>query len=181
MTAPTNINRKNAVVLPAQAFKHFGDGTHDAVFSTERIIYLLNQALTTEITRVFRYRHHYFIARSIQAADIADEFMLHAEEKLEHAHRIADRIVQLGGKAEFNQESLIAYSAAKYLGGRSAVEMIKANLAAVKITIDHYLEMIRRIDFEDAITGKMLKEILAEEEVEAGALTHFLKALLTKK
>ena len=189
MTASTNtrsnfnVNRMNTAALSTHALKHFGVGTSNAAFSAERttIINLLNQTLAIEMACVFRYRRHHFFARGIQATDIADEFLLHAEEKLDHVHRIADRIAQLGGKAEFNREALIAYSAEKYRGGRSAVEMITANLAVVKITIDHYLNMIQRIDAKDAITGQMLKEILAEEEVEAGALIYFLTVLLTKK
>lgn len=189
MTASANTSstrkthRNNVVVLSTPALQHFGDGSSNAAFSADRttIINQLNQTLATEMTSVFRYRRHHFIARGIQALDIADEFMLHAEEKLEHAHKIADCIMQLGGKAVFNQESLSAYCSAKYLGGHSAVEMITANLAIVKMTIAHYLDMIQRIDAKDAITGKILKAILAEEEVEAGALTHFLAALLTKK
>lgn len=171
---PKNLNYTGA--LPTPAHKQVETGvTHGSCSADQTIIInLLNQVLASEIACVFRYRRHHFIARDIQATDLAKEFLLDAKEKLEHAHKIAERITQLGGKSELGQKMLIDNCSIEKLADPSAVEMITANLAAERITIDHHLDLIQRIDGSDAITGNVLKTILAEAEVQAGALAHLL-------
>ena len=68
------------------------------------IVRLLNDALATELTCVLRYRRHHFTAQGVASPKIAEEFMVHANEELGHADRLAERIVQLGGEPDFRPE-----------------------------------------------------------------------------
>ena len=61
----------------------------------EKVIELLNEALATELVCVLRYRRHYFMAEGINSEAIKKEFLTHANEELQHADQIAERIVQL--------------------------------------------------------------------------------------
>ena len=69
---------------------------------------ILNEALATEIVCVLRYMHHYFMATGVHAQSGADEFKEHADDEREHADMIAERIQQLGGKPDFNPETLLS-------------------------------------------------------------------------
>src|SRR5699024_7337655 len=58
----------------------------------KEICTLLNQALATEWVCVLRYRRHYFTAKGITSEAIVDEIMVHAEEEMAQADRLAEGI-----------------------------------------------------------------------------------------
>ena len=53
------------------------------------LIQLLNEALATEITCVLRYRRHYFTVDGVTSPAIKAEFLVHANEELAHADKLA--------------------------------------------------------------------------------------------
>ncbi len=69
------------------------------------VIELLNAALATEIVCVLRYKRHYFMAQGIASESVKTEFAEHATQEQEHADRIAERIVQLGGEPDLNPDT----------------------------------------------------------------------------
>jgi len=144
---------------------------------TETAVKILNAALATELVCVLRYKRHYFMARGIHSGPVAAEFLEHAGEEQEHADRIAERIVQLGGKPDFAPDGLSARSHSEYVEGNSLVDMIKEDLVAERIAIDSYREMIRYFDPFDSTTRKMLEEIEATEEEHADDLADLLQNL----
>ena len=79
---------------------------------------------------MLRYKRHYFTAAGLSSPKIADEFLVHANEEMGHADRIAQRIVQLGGEPDFSPDSLSKRSHADYNDAMSLKAMIKANLIA---------------------------------------------------
>jgi len=165
--------------LRSQARKHIEAGAVTAGYSADRpaVLKLLNEALATEIVCVLRYRRHYFMARGIHSKSIADEFLVHSNEELGHADRIAERIVQLGGEPDLAPDGLSGRSHAEYIAGKSLVAMIKEDLVAERIAIDSYREMIRYLGDRDPTTSQMLKEILAVEEEHADELADLLQGL----
>ena len=56
---------------------------------------------------------------------------------------VAERIDQLGGEPNFNPEGLATRSASQYAEGENLVDMIRENLIAERIAMDHYRELIR--------------------------------------
>jgi bacterioferritin len=155
--------------LRQRARKHVDEGAVTAGYTADRgaVVSLLNEALATELVCVMRYRRHHFMARGIHSKSVADEFLIHANQELEHADMIAERIVQLGGEPDFDPDSLRARSHAEYVAGSTLENMIKENLVAERIAIDSYRDMINYLGDKDPTTRRMLESILAVEEEHA--------------
>src|SRR2546429_7225948 len=62
---------------------------------------------------------------------------------------LAERINQLGGKPNFNPDGLLSRSASQYAEGANLVDMIRENLIAERIAVDHYRELIRYFGDDD--------------------------------
>jgi bacterioferritin len=67
-------------------------------------------------------------------------------------------------------------SATEYGDGGDLVEMIKQNLIAERVVIEHYQELIRYFGDDDPTTRIMLEAILAEEEDHATDMHDLLVA-----
>jgi bacterioferritin len=91
-------------------------------------------------------------------------------------HAVAERINQLGGKPDFNPEGLASRAASEYGSAGNLVEMIKENLIAERIAIDHYRELIRYFGDQDPGTCTMLEGILVVEEEHANDMHDLLVA-----
>ena len=138
---------------------------------------VLQAALATEIVCVLRYTMHAIAATGIASEGPKEEFEQHAAEEREHMGMIAQRINQLGGTPNFNPEGLASRSASEY--GKSElnlVEMLKENLIAERIAIDHYRELIQYFGAKDSTTRVMLEGILATEEEHANDMHDLLVA-----
>ena len=162
--------------LREQARRHIEEGavTESYGANREKVLQLLNDSLATELVCVLRYRHDYFMARGFGSKNAADEFLEHANEELEHADRIAERIVQLGGEPNFEPSSLISRSHSEYRTGRTLAEAIRENLVAERIAIDSYREIIQYIGDSDPTTRRLMEEILETEEEHADDLADLL-------
>jgi len=89
---------------------------------------------------------------------------------------VAERINQLGGTPNFDPKGLESRSASEYGSAETLVEMIKENLIAERITVDHYRELIRYFGEQDPTTKRMLEHILAVEEEHANDMHDLLVA-----
>jgi bacterioferritin len=65
--------------------------------SLEQMIKRLNDIVRVEYSQWMRYYHYYLVLRGHARDAIAAEFKEHAEQELEHAERVAMRIIGLGG------------------------------------------------------------------------------------
>jgi len=162
--------------LREAARRHIEEGavTERYGANREKVLQLLNEALATELVCVLRYRHDYFMARGIDSKAAGDEFMEHAAQELEHADRLAERIVQLGGEPKMDPSQLASRSHSEYRTGRTVQEAIRENLVAERIAIDSYREMVQYLGDSDPTTRRMLEEILAVEEEHADDLAELL-------
>ncbi|HEY5302875.1 MAG TPA: ferritin-like domain-containing protein [Acidimicrobiales bacterium] len=140
----------------------------------ERVIYVLNQALATELVCVLRYKRHYFTAKGLNAQSAAAEFMQHAAEESDHADLIAGRIQQLGGDPDFNPDTLTGRSHSEYDSSDQLEAMIREDLIAERIAIDAYTEIILWLGDGDPTTRRMLEDILAMEEEHADDMLDLL-------
>lgn len=135
---------------------------------------LLNDALATEWVCVLRYRRHFFTARGVASPAIASEFLVHANEEMAHADRLAERIVQLGGEPLLDPSGFAARAHAEYDDSADLQQMIRSNLVAERVAVEVYRQMIQVIGDKDPTTARMLKEILADEEEHADELSDWL-------
>ncbi len=116
---------------------------------------------------VLRYTMHAVAATGISSEGVKAEFDEHAKDESEHARAVAERINQLGGQPNYNPKGLESRSASQFGKADNLIDMIKENLIAERIAVDHYRELIRYFGHKDPGTRKMIEEILIKEEEHA--------------
>jgi bacterioferritin len=119
---------------------------------------------------------HAVAATGISSEGVKAEFAQHAKEEAGHMNEVAERINQLGGKPDFNPNGLATRAASQYGTADDLVEMIKENLIAERIAVDHYRELIRYFGNDDPGTRSMLEGILKVEEEHANDMHDLLVA-----
>jgi bacterioferritin len=164
--------------LRERARKHLESGAVTDTYKgdVKKTIEILQSVLATEIVCVLRYTMHAVAATGISSEGVKAEFAEHAKEEQEHMMVVAERINQLGGKPDFNPEGLLSRSASQYAEGGDLVGMIRENLVAERIAVDHYRELIRYFGDDDPGTRAMLEEILLVEEEHANDMHDLLVA-----
>ena len=142
----------------------------------KQTIDILQTVLATEIVCVLRYTMHSIAATGISSEGVKAEFAQHAREEQEHMIAVAERINQLGGKPDFNPQGLASRAASQYAEGENLVDMIRENLIAERIAVEHYRELIRFFGDDDTTTRVMLEGILGVEEEHANDMHDLLVA-----
>ena len=175
----TEANLTDVATLRSRARQNVENGAVTEGYDADReeIIRLLNASLATELVCVLRYKRHYFMASGVKAQIAAEEFLEHATQEAEHADKLAERIVQLGGEPEFNPDLLSKNSRAQYVAGNSLKEMVYEDLVAERIAVDSYREIIQYIGDKDPTTRRLFEEILAQEEEHADDMADILESL----
>jgi bacterioferritin len=168
--------------LRANARRNIDKGAITDSYAADKgvVIKLLNDALATEYVCVLRYYRHYFMASGMLADSVKAEFLEHAKQEQEHAHKIAERIVQLGGEPDLNPDTLSRRAHAEYKEGKDLRDMVKEDLIAERIAIDSYREMINYIGDRDTTTKRILESILAQEEEHADEFADLLNGWIGK-
>ena len=141
-----------------------------------KTIELLQTVVATELVCVLRYRMHAISAEGITSKSVAAEFVEHAESEHRHMLMAAERIDQLGGVPDLDPKGLASRAATEYGKGGDLVQMIRDNLIAERLVIEHYQELIRYFGNDDPTTRRMLEHILAEEEDHASDMHDLLIA-----
>ena len=164
--------------LRERARQNIGDGgvTFTYEGDVKKAIDILQSVLATELVCVLRYTMHAVAASGISSEGVKAEFKQHAQEEHQHALQVAERINQLGGTPNFNPEGLATRSASEYGHADKLVEMIKENLIAERIAVDHYRELIRYFGDHDPGTRLLLSGILVVEEEHANDMHDLLVA-----
>jgi bacterioferritin len=164
--------------LRDRARQNLSDGVVTPTYrgDVNQTIEILQSVLATEIVCVLRYTMHAVTATGISSEAIKAEFAEHAKEEQAHMMAVAERIDQLGGKPNFNPEGLATRSASQYADGANLVDMIRENLIAERIAVDHYRELIRYFSDDDPATRVMLQGILTVEEEHATDMLDLLEA-----
>jgi bacterioferritin len=172
----------DTATLRANARQSIEDGAITRTYSADReaVIKMLNEALATEYVCVLRYYRHYFMAKGMLADAVKGEFLEHAQQEQDHAHKLAERIVQLGGEPDLNPDTLTARSHAEYKEGSDPRDMVKENLIAERIAIDSYREMINFVGDKDTTTKRLLESILQQEEEHADEFADMLEGWIGK-
>ena len=142
------------------------------------VIGVLNEVLATEILCWMRYSRHAISVTGINRAQIAGAFTEHAEEERHHAMRAAERISQLGGAPDFDPATIARRSHTTYetFADDDVYAMLRENLAAERVVIATYQEIIRWLGDGDITTRRLLEDILVEEEEHADDIIDLLGA-----
>ncbi len=164
--------------LRARARENIGSGTVTFTYEGDanKTIEILQSVLATELVCVLRYTMHAISAAGISSDSVKAEFQQHADEERAHATSVAERINQLGGTPNFDPKGLATRSVSEYGSAETLVDMIRENLIAERIAVDHYRELIRYFGDQDPTTRQMLVGILAVEEEHANDMHDLLVA-----
>ncbi len=164
--------------LRERARANIEDGARTPAYRGDagKTIEILQAVLATEIVCVLRYTQHAVTATGISSEGVKAEFAQHAKEEQAHMMAVAERIDQLGGTPNFNPDGLATRSASQYAEGDNLVDMIRENLIAERIAVDHYRELIRYFADDDPSTRVMLEGILSVEEEHATDMHDLLVA-----
>ena len=162
--------------LRARAREHIELGPVSETYGGDvnQTIGILQSVLATELVCVLRYTQHAIVATGIASEGVKAEFAQHAKEEQGHAMAVAERINQLGGQPDFNPETLASRSAAEYKPGLDLISMVRENLLAERIAVDHYRELVRYFGDRDPTTRVMIEGILAVEEEHASDMLDLL-------
>ena len=164
--------------LRALARKSIGEGAVTPAYGGDpaKTVEILQSVLATELVCVLRYTQHSIAATGISSQSVKKEFAEHAREEHEHALAVAERITQLGGTPNFNPEGLATRSVSQFAEGANLVDMIKENLIAERIAVEHYRDLIRHFASYAPTTRVMLEGILTVEEDHADEMRDLLVA-----
>jgi bacterioferritin len=166
MTAKSKPFLSDVKELRRRAREHMERGNLTDTYQgdPQETIELLQSVLATELVCVLRYTMHAIAATGISSEGVKAEFAQHATEEQGHMMQVAERINQLGGRPNFNPEGLASRSASQYVEGNNLIDMIRENLVAERIAVDHYRELIRYFGDRDPTTRVMIEGILSVEE-----------------
>ena len=178
MTADSQPFLSDITELRRRAREHMSKGalTENYGGDVKQAIELLQTALATEIVCVLRYNMHNIAAVGIDSESVKQEFAEHARDEYDHMEKLANRINQLGGTPNFDPEGLAMRSATEYGHATKLIDMIKENLVAERIAVEHYRDLIRYFGDKDPTTRVMLEGILAQEEDHANDMHDLLVA-----
>ena len=178
MSSDTQPFLSDVKTLRERARANLNEGALGSTYvgDVKQTIEILQSVLATEIVCVLRYTQNAVAATGISSEGVRAEFQEHANEEMEHVHLVAERINQLGGNPNFNPEGILTRSASQYSQGGNLVEMIKENLVAERIAVDHYRELIRYFGNNDPGTRNMIEDILRVEEEHANDMHDLLVA-----
>lgn len=127
----------------------------------------LNKALADEWLAYYQYWVGSKIAVGRMRGIISEELAEHANEELEHANKLADRIIQLGGTPLINPEQWKKESGCGYAepSDPNTKKLVEQNIKGEQCAIVFYQALLKKIEGKDAVTAHIILEIL-EDEVE---------------
>jgi bacterioferritin len=162
--------------LRERARKHLTEGPVTPSYEGDvtKTIEILQAVLATELVCVLRYTQHAIAATGLASDSVKAEFTEHAHDEQGHAMQVAERINQLGGAPDFNPDTLTARSSAEYKTADDLVAMIRENLIAERIAVEHYRELVRYFGDKDPATRVMIEGILGKEEEHASDMLDLL-------
>ena len=130
------------------------DGIHT---TKEELIGHLNKDIEFEYSAVIQYVQHANLLSGAPYGEIRKELLKHADEELEHAKKLSDRVVYMGG--------IPSVQAEKVLTAPDSLNMLRLDVAAERNAIDRYNDrIVQAISLKEFGLVTLLQEILLEEE-----------------
>lgn len=128
-----------------------------------QLIALLNDALATGWVCAMRHQRRYYTIRGGHQRAAANASLRQAAVELEHADRIATRILELGGEPDLDPDRLSARAHAMVLEHPDAGAPRDVDSAAANMAIESYRDLLAFVGDHDSETRHLLEEILAAE------------------
>ncbi|MBE6454554.1 MAG: ferritin [Alphaproteobacteria bacterium] len=147
----------------------------------EELLNILNVAFAEEWLAYYQYWLGAFVAVGPQRKAISAEFMEHANEELDHATKLASRIIELGGTPILNPAEWQKTAKCKYDAPDKpyVINLLEQNLVAERCAIVRYQKICEMTESKDFATYQMSLDILKDEiehEEEIGAFKSDIEA-----
>lgn len=125
----------------------------------------LNSAYCDEWLAYYQYWIGAKVAEGKMFHLVAQELAEHAGEELEHAEKLAKRIIELGGTPAISPDLWLKDSVCGYLSPENpdAMHLLKQNIAGERCAIEVYEKLLNMVAGKDRITEHLVREILADE------------------
>ena len=138
-----------------------------AGLDVDKLITMLNKAYCDEWLAYYQYWIGARLAVGIPRTNLEAEMEEHANEELDHARRLAKRIIELGGTPEIDPGNWKKLSNCGYLppDHPTVDELLEQNIQAERCAIAVYAKILDYVRGKDMITGHIIRHIM-EEEVE---------------
>lgn len=139
----------------------------NAGLNVDELINLLNKAYSDEWLAYYQYWVGAQIASGMLAVSLIPELEEHANEELDHAQKLAKRIIELGGTPVLSPEEWYKKSTCGFLTPKDADAgvLLKQNIQGERCAIEVYNRLLFLVKDKDLITAHLIRQIL-EEEVE---------------
>lgn len=140
-------------------------GVEILTLDVKSLIDVLNQALAEEWLAYYQYWVGARVMKGPMHDDIEKELLKHADEELDHAKLLIDRIIQLDGTPVLSPEEWFKLAHCKYLPpvDLNIEAILKQNLGSERCAIQRYEDIANFTNGKDFTTFNIATHILAEE------------------
>ncbi|MFC1854465.1 ferritin-like domain-containing protein [Candidatus Dependentiae bacterium] len=129
------------------------------------VVKMLNVALAEEWLAAYQYWIGAQVAKGALGQQASEEFLEHYHEELEHAQKIADRIMQLDGVPVLNPKEWFTLSphGFDHPTNFDAKKLIEQNIASERRAIKTYNKILTVVHGKDHATYDLVSGILRDE------------------
>ncbi|MCA9672328.1 MAG: hypothetical protein KC503_42330 [Myxococcales bacterium] len=128
--------------------------------SRQRLITVLEHVLEAELACAARYEHEHRLASAVHGAEAAKPFAELAQEELDHARLIADRLAALGKVA-----SVEPLAPAKNGRGHTIEDLVRSDIVAERMIVNTYERIAEWTSACDADTTELMRDMIESEEL----------------
>ena len=136
-----------------------------AGLDVNKLITMLNKDYCDEWLAYCQYWTGARLAVGIPRTSLEAEMEEHANDELDHAKKLAKRIVELGGTPEIDPSNWKKLSSCGYLppDNPTVDDLLEQNLHSERCAIAVYEKILDYVRGKDMITGHLVRHIMQEE------------------
>lgn len=149
-------------------------GVEILTLDVKSLIDVLNQALAEEWLAYYQYWVGARVMKGPMHDDIEKELLKHADEELDHAKLLIDRIIQLDGTPVLSPEEWFKLAHCKYLPpvDPNIEAILKQNLGSERCAIQRYEDIANFTNGKDFTTFNIATHILQKNWSMKKILSH---------
>ncbi len=131
----------------------------------DALIKELNSAYCDEWLAYYQYWIGAKVAEGKMSHLLAAELTEHAGEELEHAEKLAKRIIELGGTPSISPDLWLKESTCGFLAPKDpdGMMLLKQNIQGERCAIEVYQKLLDMVQGKDLVTEHLVREILEDE------------------
>ena len=133
----------------------------------EEIVHQLRRAYCDEWLAFMQYRTAAMVVKGMTRPEAAAELLENADEELEHACKLADRIQELCGEIPLSPQQILENCNCAFVAPTDpcGYRIMCQSIASERCAIAVYRKMLTMVGDRDPVTAHLILEIL-EDEVE---------------